>query len=225
MCGFDAFACGCVNPSCATRGSNASARTSTRTSCGPADPACATRGPSDSGTRFADPALVYHHRGRATTLAPMNPGPSTSTPRFADPAIVYHRRKSATPAATDVPAALSEPPVYPLVAVLRDPGHVHPMVTRHAAVVLRPVDRLILATDTTATPSDASPVPSSVRSALTDPHWRRAMEEEYVALLAIHTWDMVSCPLGTNMVTSKWLFRQKLTSDGSLDRYKACWVL
>ena len=27
------------------------------------------------------------------------------------------------------------------------------------------------------------------------------------------------------MVTGKWLFRHKLTSVGSLDRYKACWVL
>jgi hypothetical protein len=27
------------------------------------------------------------------------------------------------------------------------------------------------------------------------------------------------------MVTAKWLFRHKLTSDGSLDRYKARWVL
>jgi hypothetical protein len=51
------------------------------------------------------------------------------------------------------------------------------------------------------------------------------MEEEYVALLANHTWDLVSCPPGTNVVTSKWLFRHKLTSDGSLDRYKARWVL
>jgi hypothetical protein len=27
------------------------------------------------------------------------------------------------------------------------------------------------------------------------------------------------------VVTGKWLFRHKLTSDGSLDHYKACWVL
>jgi hypothetical protein len=27
------------------------------------------------------------------------------------------------------------------------------------------------------------------------------------------------------MVTDKWLFRHKLTSDGSLDSYKARWVL
>jgi hypothetical protein len=33
------------------------------------------------------------------------------------------------------------------------------------------------------------------------------------------------CPPSTNVVTGKWLFRHKLTSDGSLDRYKAHWVL
>jgi hypothetical protein len=147
-----------------------------------------------------------------------------SAARFVDPAVVYHRRERAIPTALDVPVARSEPPVYHPVAIHRDPGHVHPMVTRRAAGVLRPVNRLILAADTTCTPPDASPVPSSVRTALADPHWRRAMEE-YATLLANHTWDLVSCPPGTNVVTGKWLFRHKLTSDGSLDRYKARWVL
>jgi hypothetical protein len=31
--------------------------------------------------------------------------------------------------------------------------------------------------------TQVSPVPSSVRDALLDPHWRHAMEEEYTALL------------------------------------------
>jgi hypothetical protein len=110
-----------------------------------------------------------------------------STTRFADPAVVYHRREPAIPAAPDVLASHSELSVYHPVAIHRDPGHVHPMVTRCAAGVLRPVDRLILIADTTCTPPDASPVPSSVRTALADPHWRRAMEEVYVALLANHT--------------------------------------
>jgi hypothetical protein len=90
--------------------------------------------------------------------------------RFADPTVVYHRRESATPAAPDVQADRPEPPVYHPVAIHRDPGHVHPMVTQRAACVLRPVDRLILAADTTTTPPDASPVSSSVRTALANPH-------------------------------------------------------
>jgi hypothetical protein len=114
--------------------------------------------------------------------------------------------------------------VYHPVAIHRDLGHVHSMVTRRAANVLRSVDRLILAADTTTT-LDASPIPSSVRTALVDPHWRRAMEEEYAALLANHTWDLVPRPPDNNVITCKWLFRHKLTSDGSLDRYKARWVL
>jgi hypothetical protein len=123
--------------------------------------------------------------------------------RFADLAVVYHRREPALPAAPDAPAARSKPPVYHPVAIHRDPGHVHPMVTRRAAGILCPVDRLILAAATPATPPGTSPVPSSVRTALADAHWRRAMEEEYAALMANHTWDLVSCPPGTNVVTGK----------------------
>ena len=36
-------------------------------------------------------------------------------------------------------------------------------------------------------PVRLSPVPSSVRDTLADPHWCRAMEEEYAALLANQT--------------------------------------
>ena len=32
-------------------------------------------------------------------------------------------------------------------------------------------------------------------------------------------------PPGVNLVTGKWVFRHKFKSDGSLDRYKARWVL
>jgi hypothetical protein len=147
----------------------------------------APRAAPSTPARFANPALVYHCRGHATTSAPPDTGPSPSVARFADPAVVYHRREPAIPATLDVPAVHSESSVYHPVAIHRDPGHVHPLVTRRAAGVLRPVDWLILAAATSSTPPDASPVPSSVCTALADPHWRRAMEEEYAALLANHT--------------------------------------
>jgi hypothetical protein len=66
----------------------------------------------------------------------------------------------------------------------RDPRSTHPMVTRHAAGVTKPVDRLQLST--AAAPPTLSLVPTPARSALADPHWSRAMEE-YEALLSNNT--------------------------------------
>jgi hypothetical protein len=221
MCGHVACAStshGPVDPACASCGPV----DSVRATFSPVDPACATRVHADSGPVDARESLRRPRprlplpRARAS-LSARGPGPSISAARFADPVVVYHCRGPAMPAA---PA----PSVYHPVAIHRDPGHVHPMVTRRSAGVLRPVDRLILAADTTTAPPDASPVPSSVRTVLADPHWCQAMEE-YAALLANHTWDLVPHPPGTNVVTGKWLFRHKLTSVGSLDRYKARWVL
>jgi hypothetical protein len=116
------------------------------------------------------------------TSAPTDPGAA----RFADLAVVYHHREQAMPAALDAPLARTEPPMYHPVAIHSDPEHVHPMVTRCAVGVLCPVDRLILVVDTTVIPPDTSPVHSSVRTALADPHFRRAMEE-YTALPTNHT--------------------------------------
>jgi hypothetical protein len=51
------------------------------------------------------------------------------------------------------------------------------------------------------------------------------MTEEYRALLGNDTWDLVPPPQNANIVFGKWVFRHKLKPDGSLDRYKARWVL
>lgn len=93
------------------------------------------------------------------------------------------------------------------------------MVTRGKSGIQRPIDRLNLHA------APLSPVPHTYRAALADPHWRTAMEEEYNALLANRTWDLVPRPPGVNVVTGKWISRHKFQADGSLDRYKARWVL
>jgi hypothetical protein len=51
------------------------------------------------------------------------------------------------------------------------------------------------------------------------------MEKEFAALIANNTFDLVPCPVGSNVVTGKWIFKHKFNSDGSLERYKAHWVL
>jgi hypothetical protein len=94
------------------------------------------------------------------------------------------------------------------------------MVTRHAAGILQPRALAAMFGD-----SQISQVPSSVHEALLDPHWRRAMEEEYATLLANQTWDPVPRPPGSNIVTGKWIWTHKHRADGTLERYKARWVL
>jgi hypothetical protein len=51
------------------------------------------------------------------------------------------------------------------------------------------------------------------------------METEFSALLANNTWDLLPRPPRANVVTGKWVFKHKFKTDGTLERYKARWVL
>jgi hypothetical protein len=110
-----------------------------------------------------------------------------------------------------------------VVVPVTPPDNPHQMITRGKTSLRVVPDRLVL-TDATSSPTP-SLIPSSARAALADPHWRAAMEEEYGALISNGTWELVPRPQGSNVVTGKWVFTQKLCADGTLDRYKARWVL
>ncbi|KAK9069547.1 hypothetical protein SSX86_011451 [Deinandra increscens subsp. villosa] len=66
-----------------------------------------------------------------------------------------------------------------------------------------------------------SPVPKSHLSALNDPNWKRAMTNEYEALLENNTWELVPRPTNAPVIRCMWLFKHKYRSDGSLECYKA----
>jgi hypothetical protein len=51
------------------------------------------------------------------------------------------------------------------------------------------------------------------------------VEEEYDALITNTTWDLVPHPVGSNVVTDKWIFKHKFNSNDTLEWYKARWVL
>jgi hypothetical protein len=77
----------------------------------------------------------------------------------------------------------------------------------------------------TTSASTLSSVPSSVHTALVDLNWHHAMEEEFVALITNNTLDLVPRPIGSNVITDKWIFEHKFNSDVSLEWYKVHWVL
>jgi histone deacetylase 1/2 len=63
--------------------------------------------------------------------------------------------------------------------------------------------------------------PRNLSAALTDPHWRAAMQEEYNALMENKTWTLVPSSSNKNLIDCKWVYRIKQRADGTIDRYKA----
>jgi histone deacetylase 1/2 len=95
------------------------------------------------------------------------------------------------------------------------------MATRAKKGIFQPIDRLNLS----ASHSTVSPIPKTYRGALHDPHWQRAMHDEFEALVTNGTWSLVPRPSRANVVSGKWIFKHKFHSDGSLSCYKARWVV
>jgi len=48
--------------------------------------------------------------------------------------------------------------------------------------------------------------PHTVNKALSSPLWRKAMQNEYDALLANNTWSLSTLPSGRSAVSYKWIF-------------------
>jgi hypothetical protein len=60
-----------------------------------------------------------------------------------------------------------------------------------------------------------------VMSRPSDNLWYSAIESEIDALRHNHTWDVVDRPIDRKIVDSKWVFKIKCHSDGSIDKFKA----
>jgi hypothetical protein len=166
-------------------------------------------------------------RAAPTSSAAPTAVPDGPPPRewLASPITYVRRPRQPTPTGTTPPPTLRPPPAggQGVVVPVTPSENPHRMVTRAKNGFRVLPDRLILAAMTTS--STPSPIPSSVRAALTDPNWRAAMEDEYGALMSNGTWDLVPRHQGSNVVTGKWVFTHKFCADGTFDRYKARWGL
>ena len=63
--------------------------------------------------------------------------------------------------------------------------------------------------------------PKNFQEAQSQGIWKKAMAEELAALEENKTWSITPLPHGKHAVGSRWIFKTKFNSDGSIDRHKA----
>ncbi|CAI7899911.1 unnamed protein product [Closterium sp. NIES-54] len=85
---------------------------------------------------------------------------------------------------------------------------------------------LVTAVHGTNTPKE----PATVQQALGGEYkekWREAMDRELKALEDRNTWKVVPISVARNktILTGKWVFRVKTKEDGTIDKFKARWVV
>ena len=52
------------------------------------------------------------------------------------------------------------------------------------------------------------------------PLWKEAMKSEVDSIMQNHMWELVDLPPGCKPLGCKWIFKRKLKTDGSIDKYK-----
>lgn len=70
--------------------------------------------------------------------------------------------------------------------------------------------------------------PQTYDEALQSPEhneWQEAMEKEYKALIDNNTWSLVPEPKDKQIIDTKWVYKIKLTANGTIDKYKARFVV
>ncbi|KAM3298360.1 hypothetical protein ACQJBY_040029 [Aegilops geniculata] len=202
-----------------------------RRSAGPR-PASSAPAPATPRTTVHAPASPAHAPAASAASSPVSPAHTPVSPASPASLAGHTPAHEASPttaspsdARGDAASGSASPASRSATTTLRPspPPPVRQMITRRqAGKIIGPRERLNLHVAPIVAPS---PVPKSVRGALKDPNWLAAMTDEYGALLANNTWDLVRPPANANIVSGKWVFRHKFKPDGGLDRYKARWVL
>jgi hypothetical protein len=92
----------------------------------------------------------------------------------------------------------------------------HPMVTHSKIGIIKPNPRYAL-----LSLIDIPQEPKIIKAALQHEGWTAAMKEELTALKRNDTWELVPRSPHMNVVGSKWVYKTKICSNGTLERLKA----
>ena len=66
-------------------------------------------------------------------------------------------------------------------------------------------------------------VPKTLPEAYASPdaeYWKEAVHSEMDSIMSNGTWEITDCPSGCKPVGCKWIFKKKMRSDGTIEKYK-----
>ncbi|XP_061371384.1 uncharacterized protein LOC133313973 [Gastrolobium bilobum] len=140
---------------------------------------------------------------------------SVSTVRVQESAELWHRRFSH--------------PSYEVVSLLPLFSHVSAKIAANnttCAICCRAKHtRTMFHSSSNRTAIDAGCEPRHFREAMQNSKWVDAMRKEITALEDNRTWAVTVLPSGRRALPSKWVFKIKYHSDGTVERYKARLVI
>ncbi|KAJ0781817.1 putative RNA-directed DNA polymerase [Helianthus annuus] len=159
-----------------------------------------------------------------TTYDPSSPPTATSPNQPTSP--IQPTSPTQPTVTTSQPSAPIQPENQTMSQTTSHPttSSTHPMMTRAKSGIFKPKHQANLASLSSHplhVALTASTEPRGYKSAAKNPKWIAAMHEEIDALKYNNTWTLVPRPSDTNVVGSKWVYRIKYHSDGSIERYKA----
>ena len=70
--------------------------------------------------------------------------------------------------------------------------------------------------------------PHTYKEAVTSPDgpmWKEANKSEIDSIMQNHSWELVDLPPGNKPLGCKWVFKKKMKTDGTIDKYKARLVI
>ncbi|GKV05181.1 hypothetical protein SLEP1_g17219 [Rubroshorea leprosula] len=161
--------------------------------------------PAASPSSIPSPIPVPAHLP-AQSNSPSPTSSAHSTPHHTSLSPVQVSKPSTSP--TQAPSSVARP---------NPRTRLHHMRTRSLNNIFKPK---ILFQAMSQCPTPLSE-PTCVTQALKDPNWRRAMSEEFSALVRQGTWELVLPSPDHHLIGCKWVFRLKRAPDGRLERYKA----
>uniref|UniRef100_A0A2N9IMI3 Uncharacterized protein n=1 Tax=Fagus sylvatica TaxID=28930 RepID=A0A2N9IMI3_FAGSY len=148
-------------------------------------------------------------------LSPIDPENSSTIPENSSTSPEIS--STTPPANSSIPA---NPPPPPPTHPMKTRSHHQISKPKHYTdgTIRYPIPKALLAE---VTHESELPEPTCYTSASKSPHWRRAMNIEFDALLKNHTWQLVPSSPSQNIIGCKWVFRIKRHADGSIERFKA----